>query len=122
MSSSTGSGRVVGECAGWAAEAVVEGDRGGEGEEAGLDAGRESVESAGAVSFQGEQVFAGLEDRFDPLPDRRELRAACCFVSASGPDDCRVELGGGLFELVSGVAFVADHEKMPGSVAAFEHV
>ena len=76
MSSSTGSGDVVDECAWWAAEAVVEADRGGECEEARSDAGSEAVEGAGAVAFEGEQVFAGLEDRFDPLADRREVRAA----------------------------------------------
>ena len=38
MIDSTGLGAVVDECAAWAAELVVEGDRGGEGEEAGRDA------------------------------------------------------------------------------------
>jgi len=52
------------------AESVVEADCGGEGEEACADAGAEAVQGAGAVSFEGEQVFAGLEDRFDALSDR----------------------------------------------------
>jgi hypothetical protein len=63
---------------------VVEGDCGGEGEEACFDAGGESVKGAGAVAFEGEQVFAGLEDRLDPLPDWGEVGAACGFVFALG--------------------------------------
>jgi hypothetical protein len=61
MSDSTGSGDVVDECAGWAAELVVEGDAAGEAEEALEDAFFDAVEGAGAVAFEGEQVFA--EDR-----------------------------------------------------------
>ena len=80
MSSSTGSGGVVGERAGWSAEAVVEGDCGGEGEEACPDAGAEAVEGAGAVSFEWEEGFAGLEDRLDPLPDRGQGRPGACFL------------------------------------------
>ena len=118
MSSSTGSGGVVDEGAWWAAEAVVEADRGGEGEEAGSDAGSEAVEGAGAVAFEGEEVFAGLEDRFDPLPDRGEVGPAGGFVFAAGPDDRGVEFGGGVFELAAGVALVADHEQVPVALAA----
>src|SRR2546423_2881392 len=76
MSSSTGLGGVVGEGAWWAAEAVVESNCGGECEEADLDAGGEAVEGAGAVAFEGEEVFAGLEDRLDPLADRCQVWSA----------------------------------------------
>ena len=120
MSSSTVSGGVVGECAWWAAEAVVEADRGGEGEEAAADAGAQAVEGAGAVAFEGEQVFAGLEDRFDPLTDWREVRAATGFVFAARADDRRVELGGGSLEVAAGVAFVADDGQVAGRVGAGE--
>src|SRR5438046_63442 len=87
MSSSTGSGRVVREGAWWSAEAVVEGDCCCELEEAGLDAGCEAVEGAGAVSFERQQVFAGLEDRFDPLSERCEVWSAGGLVCAARPDD-----------------------------------
>src|SRR5579862_934438 len=120
MSSSTGSGNVVDEGAWWEAEAVVEADRGGECEEACSDAGCKAVEGAGAVAFKGEDVFAGLEDRFDALPDRGEVWAAGGFVFAAGPHDCGVEFGGVLFELAAGVAFVADHEQVPVSLAALQ--
>ena len=56
---------------------MVERDCCGEREEACADASRESVEGAGAVAFEGEQVLAGLEGRFDPLPDRGEVWALC---------------------------------------------
>src|SRR5213080_983360 len=109
MSSSTGSGGVVGERAWRAAEAVVEGDCGCEREEAHLDAGCEAVEGAGSVPFEREQVFAGLEDRFDALTDRCEVWPAGGFV-----------LGGGGFELATGVALVADHTQVAGSLATRE--
>src|SRR5262245_54460851 len=120
MSSSALSGGVVGECAGWSAEAVVEADRGCEREEACSDAGAEAVEGAGAVAFQGQQVFAGLEDRLDSLPDRSEVRSAAGLVSAAGPQDGCVEVGGELFELAAGIALVAEHEQVAGALAALE--
>ena len=70
MSCSAGLGGVVGECAWRTAEVVVERDGGCEGEEACGDACFEPVETAGAVAFEGEDVFAGLEDRLDALADR----------------------------------------------------
>src|SRR5213592_824923 len=118
MRSSTGLGGVVGECSWWAAESVVEADRRGEREEASADAGAEAVQAAGAVAFEGEEVFAGLEDRLDPLPDRRQVRSAAGFVFAPRPDDRRVEFGGGAFELAAGVAFVAEHEQVAAALAA----
>src|SRR5512144_1784377 len=98
MSSSTGSGGVVGECAWWSAEAVVEADRCGEREEALADAGVEAVQRAGAVAFEGEDVFERLEDRLDPLPQRRRVGAAAGLVASARPDDRRLELGGGVLE------------------------
>ena len=59
MSSSTGSGDVVDQGAVGSAEAVVEADRGCEGEEAGADAGSEAVEGASSVTFEGEQAPSG---------------------------------------------------------------
>src|SRR5579859_4276525 len=120
MSSSAGSGGVVGECAWWSAEAVVESDRGCEREESCLDAGCEAVESAGAVAFEGEDVLAGLEDGFDSLPDGREVGPAGGFVFTAWPDDGGVEAGGGGFEVAAGVALVADDPEVLGVFAAFE--
>src|SRR6266567_1937192 len=103
MSSSTRSGCVVG----------------GRGE-ADADAGGEAVVGAGAVAFEGEQVVAGLEDRFDALPDRREVEALGRLVLSVWPDDGGVEQAGGGLELAAGVALVADHEQMTVPLAAFE--
>ena len=98
MSSSTDSGDVVDQGAAGSAESVVECDRGGEGEEACGDAGAEAVQGAGAVAFEAEQVFAGLEDGLDPLPDRGQVGSLAGFVFAAGPADGRVQVGGGVFE------------------------
>jgi len=54
MSSSVDSGGEVCELAAWAAELVVERDRGGECEESVCDPGSECVQGAGAVAFEGE--------------------------------------------------------------------
>jgi hypothetical protein len=40
------------------------------------------VLSASAMAFEYEQIFASLEDRFDPLPDRHEVGAASGFIFA----------------------------------------
>ena len=45
------------------------------------------MEGSGAVAFEGEEVFAGVEDRFDPLSDWREVRPVGGFVFAAGSDD-----------------------------------
>ena len=66
-------GAVVDEGAAGAAELVVECDCGGEAEHALQDAFSEAWEGAGAVAFEGEDVFAGPEDRLDALSDRREV-------------------------------------------------
>src|SRR4029079_7512955 len=122
MSSSTGLGGVVGEGAWGAGESVVEADGGCECEEACVDAGAESVQGAGAVAFEGEQVFAGLEDRFDSLADRREMWVVTGFVFAARPADGRVELLGGVFELAAGVALVADDGDRAVSLAALQQL
>ena len=108
MVDSTGSGDVVDECAAGAAEFVVEGDAGGEAEEALEDAFFDAVEGAGAVAFEGEQVFACPEDRLDPLPDRGEVGSLSGFVFSAGPHDRRVEVADGVGELAAGVALVAE--------------
>src|SRR5574338_453688 len=120
MSSSTGSGDVVDEGAWWSAEAVVEADRCCECEEAHSDPGAEAVERAGAVAFEGEQVFAGLEDRLDSLPDWGEVGAAAGFVLAARAHNRCVEFRRELLELAAGVALVAEHVEVPGAAAAFK--
>ncbi len=87
MIDATGLGGVVGGCAAGAAELVVEADGGGEGEEAGGDPCSEVVWGVGAVAFEGQEVFAGEEDRLDPLPDRGEVRPLLWLVAACGPGD-----------------------------------
>src|SRR5665648_438333 len=100
------SGVVGGEVAGWAPEAVVERDRGGQREELGRDAGAQGVQFARAVVFEAEHGFRGLKDRLDALADRREMGSSARFVFAARADDQDVELGGLAFEVAAGVALV----------------
>jgi hypothetical protein len=76
-------GAVVDEGTAWASELVVDDDGGGEAAEASGDAFAQAGEGAGAVSFEGEEVFARPEDGLDPLSDRREMRMGSAFVLAS---------------------------------------
>ena len=118
MVDSTGSGDIVDEFAAGAAEFVVENDARCEAEGALEDAFFDAVERAGAVAFEGEQVFAGLEDRLDPLPDRGDGWPLAGFGLAPRPDDRGVELAGPMFEVAAGVAEIADHEQVALALAA----
>src|SRR3954469_19062548 len=91
MSCATGSGGVAGEGAAGAAEAVVEGHRGGERGEAAGEPHMQLVQDAGAVAFEAEDVLGGEEDRFDALADRREVRSAAFLVLAARAVDVGVE-------------------------------
>ena len=101
MIDSTRSGDIVDECAGRAAEFVVEGDACGECEEALEDAFFDAVEGAGAVAFEGEEVFAGADDRLDPLPDWGEVAALPGFVFAAVSHDSLVEFADSPGELAA---------------------
>src|SRR6266571_4881235 len=101
-------GGVVGDRTAWPAELVVEADAGGEGEQACRDARVEVSGCPGSVSFECEQVFAGEEDRLDPLSDRCEVDRVARFALAGWTDDRGAESGDCLGELVAGIAFVAD--------------
>jgi hypothetical protein len=67
-------GAVVDERAAGATEFVVERDRRGEADEALQDVFSGPGEGSCAVAFEGEEVFAGLEDRLDPLADGKTDR------------------------------------------------
>src|SRR3954464_15386830 len=123
MGRSTGGrlGVVGGEVAWRASEAVVERDRGGEGEEFGGQAGAQGVEFSGAVVFEAEHLFGGLKDALDALADRREVRSAAPFVLAAGPDDEGAESGRVGLEVAAGVALVADDRDRPVVAEAIEH-
>src|SRR5262245_63258871 len=112
-------GGVVGECAAGSAELVVEGDAGCECEQSGRDACGEVAWGAGAVALEAEQVFAGLEDGLDALPDRGKVRAVVALVAAGGTDDGCAEGAHGVCELPAGVALVAD-DRLAAAQAAGE--
>jgi hypothetical protein len=73
---------------------VVGGDRGGEAAEA----------------CEGEEVFAGPEDRFDPLADGREMRPCSAFLLAARALERGVRFGVLGREAVAGVAGVAERD------------
>src|SRR5579872_3329392 len=103
MVDSTRSGDVVDECAARSAELVVEDDCCGEAEEALKDAFAEAREGAGAVAFEGEQVFAGPEDALDALADRRQVGALAGLVFAAWPDERGAAFGDVGGEVAAGV-------------------
>src|SRR3712207_1937184 len=105
MSCSTRSGAVVDEGAAGAAEVVVEGDAGGEGEQALADAGSQAVQGAGAVALEAEQVLERPEDALDPLSDGGQMRPWAGLVLARAHDQglAVAHLGG---KLAAGVALV----------------
>ena len=120
MIDSTVLGAVVDECSAFASELVVECHAGGEAAEPGDHAFAEAGERSGAVAFEGEQVFAGPEDRFDPLTDRGEVRSLSFLVFAAGANEGGVEqldLGG---ELASRVPLVAEQRFTAGASAAIQ--
>src|SRR4051812_819011 len=109
---------VVDECTAGSSELVVEGDRGGQAAEAREDPFPESGEGAGAVAFEGQQVFAGPEDRLDALADRREMRAGAGFVLAPWPHDRGVAGADGGGEVTAGVALVGEQRLAAAALAA----
>src|ERR1700721_2991198 len=113
-------GAVVDKGTAVASELVVESDRGGEATETLQDPFAQALEGSGAVAFEGQDVFTGPEDRFDPLTDRRQVRSVAGFVSASRTQDRRVtrgDLGG---ERASGVALVADQRDRASAINAVQ--
>jgi len=111
-------GAVVDKSTAWASELMVERDRCGVAAEPREDAFTQTGEGTGAVSFEGEELFAGPEDRFDSLADRREVRSVPAFVLAAGPDDRGAELVDCGCELASGVPLVADQHLAASAAAA----
>ena len=85
-----------------------------EGQEACSDAGSQSFGGSGAVAFEGEDVFEGLEYRLDALPDFPEVcEGGARFVGSWWAyDDC-AEGVDGVFEALPGITFVADDWSSP---------
>src|SRR5215212_1666763 len=111
MSSATRLCRVGGEVAGREVELVVEHYGCGERGEAGAQADAEVGEGPGAVALEREDVLAGLEDRFDPLADRGQVRSASLLVLAAGAHDRRLQLGEFGLEVLAAEVLVADQDQ-----------
>lgn len=120
MSSSAWLGGVGGEVAAGAAEVVVEGDGGGEREQALADASAQAVQCPCAVAFEGEEVFEGPEDALDTLSDRCQVQSSAGFVFAARADDVGVAIMHRGGEVAACVALVADDDDAPGALDAFD--
>src|ERR1022692_4469625 len=121
MSSATGLGGVAGDGAAGAAESVVERNGGGKRGEACDETDAQVLKGACSVTFEGEDVLAGLEDRFDALADRGEVGASAGFVFASRSGDRGGEVG---FQVFAAEVLVADQDQhLAGlAVAARDHL
>src|SRR5512144_3298076 len=117
MSSATALRRIAGDRAAGAAELVVERDGGGERGEAAGEPDTQVVECARAVAFEREDVLAGVEDRFDALAQRCQVRAAAALVGAAGAHDRRAELGELGFEVLAAEVLVADQDQHLAALA-----
>ena len=103
---------------------MVERDGGRERGEPGGKSDAEVVEGARAVALEGEDVLAGLEDRFDPLADRREVWDASSLVFAAWSHDRRFQRGQFGLEVLAAEVLVADqNQRLSGcSFAAGDHL
>ena len=92
-----------------------------EGEDSLADACPDAGWGAASVAFERELVFGGVDDRFDPLTDTAEVAVAGLLVLAVGAEQEGCELADGLFELLAGEAFVADHDLFAVQLAGAAH-
>src|SRR5437868_3748279 len=103
---------VGGKFAAWEAEALVEVDRGAEGEDPCGDAREQAGGGAAAVAFEQELVFEAVDDRFDSLPDPADRRIGPVgLVVSARTQKQRAPLADGGFEVAAGEAFVADDRR-----------
>jgi len=86
---------------------VVEADAGGQTHKALQNPFLEAFESASSVTLQGEDVFAGPEDRFDALPDGSQMRTFSRLVFALGSGHRSLQVLDRSGELPARVPFVA---------------
>ena len=94
-------------------------DGGGHGQESLPDSGVEPVWSAGAVVFQGQLAFEGVEDRFDPLPHAQQLSFGRAGFGVAGAaagwsDQVHAPLVEQGFELGPGEALVGQNDLAGG--------
>src|SRR5437868_4113360 len=94
---------------GWGARLVVVGYAGGEREESYADPDAQVVQGAGAVAFEAEGAFGGLDDRFDALAHAGDDWCLPGLGFAVWSDDRCSQFGRGGLELMTGVALVGEH-------------
>lgn len=99
---------------------VVEGDAGGQAEEALKRSFTQPGEGARPVALEREQVFAGLKDRLDALADRGQMRSPAGLVAAAWAHDGGVQFADPVSEVTSGIALVAEQRLAATALAARE--
>jgi hypothetical protein len=88
------------------AELPVPPDASGQGQQPLGDADPDALDGMGAVAFQTELVFEGVEDRLDPLANAAQVAEPPRLISPVGADQPRLQLGDQLGEGAAGQAFV----------------
>jgi hypothetical protein len=98
-------------------QSVVETDAGGETQEALQYTLFESRQSACSVTFQGEDVLAGVENGLDSLAERSQMRTFSGLVFSLGPHHGSLKVVGGRSELLARVPLVGK-EDLPSLASA----
>src|SRR5215212_397016 len=92
------------------AELPVEPDPGGQGEQPLGDPDPQPLRGVGAMAFQPELVFEGVEGALDPLAEAAQRPEPVRLVTAVGPDQHRAELAELLGEGPAGQALVGGED------------
>src|SRR5688500_12766155 len=77
----------------WGVELSVEPNGGGQGEQPLGDPDPDALDGMGAMAFQAELVFEGVDDRLDPLADPAQVAEPGGFIGPVGPDQPGLQLG-----------------------------
>jgi hypothetical protein len=109
---------VVDQSSAGTTQLVVEADAGSQAEKALHYALSEALDGSSPVTFQGEDVFAGVEDRFDPLAKWSKVRTLPRLVFALGPDRDGSQVSDGRSELPARVSLVGKQDLPALSLAA----
>src|SRR5829696_2212458 len=91
-------------------ELPVEPDRGGQGQQPLSDPDPGAVDGVGAVAFQAELVFEGVDDRFDPLADAAQVAEPGGFIGPVGADQPGAQPTHVLFEGAAGQSLVGQDD------------
>jgi hypothetical protein len=103
----------------WGVELPVEPDPSGQGGQPLGDPDPHALDGVGAVAFQAELVFEGVEDGLDPLADPAQVAEPVRLITAVRAGQPRVQATHELVELASSQALVGqdDHARAQHTLA-----